>query len=286
MSVTLVRVSSTEWRWRYDIPWGCGEFQVIDVAPIAADGPILGLNGAWAVENGIYTMLVDPKWQAVWEYATAIGRAGAPLSTFDYFGGGHGHQKIKFGTISVDGIDAGSAPIGGSAAGGTIVMQQQMEILLPADRTVVCGMVSLTHTLCSTGMNVRSEYIIGPGAPFEWFDSRTAMLPVGIFDCVQFANHPVETVLAPKHYVVRDLGSHATLFQASSTTHPYTLAMSLPSGGPNTAASWARSEPTCAFWLDQDYPKIYVNEVSVFYSDRVAAFSTSHVTNYTISKAV
>ena len=71
--------------------------------------------------------------------------------------------------------------------------------------------------------------------------------------------------------VVQDYAASAkpwvllTTILASSTSHPYTMRLSLPTGYPDSELSWADGGIDNIFWIDQPDPKLYVCGIGANY---------------------
>ncbi len=220
-----------------------GEFQMVQFTPGGAC-----LQHAKAVNNSIETQLANNV--DIWELAVAVGAAGATTEDqYLWLGGGHGNTSRRYEAILVDGVDQTAAVPEITFVGTEIIRIQSFDMLLPTNNAVKVGTYQLRHTFTRDGCRVRIEFAPLFGM-IEWYAMLTGMVPLALFNRVQFGSNPVETVTNAGASVTHSEGPQPKI-AASSTDHPFTLSMTLPSGSPNINGSWTDSDPTYTYWKDQ-----------------------------------
>lgn len=208
--------------------------------------------------------LSDTTDTSVWAYALQVGDAAAPQSSYDYIGLAHGNELATAVTMTVDGVDVFSLPVGSIVTGLAFVIEQAITMLLPKhidgtpDGATVCGSSTLTHLFTDAGLEVHHSHTIAAG--FQALNWYAASQPASIANINRFQIDQLQ-VQTPANdgTTVLGYGIRAIEYTAWHTTaHNYRLVLRLPSGGPSEPADWSHAGPQYGFFLDDATRKFRV----------------------------
>ena len=149
------------------------EFALVNVS-----NGVWGINGLSVADDGhqmpVRTLTSS---NSVWEYGFELGRSDE-VGGSAYYGGGHGNQVSRDFDIKLDGVDLSALPLGAPVNGVSLVVEQKLDILLPADGVTLAGSVLLDHVFDQSGMTIHHEQDYLDGfALFGPDGSFSAMLP-------------------------------------------------------------------------------------------------------------
>jgi hypothetical protein len=243
------------------------------------DAPDSGLEAEWTFikirSSGMWAMqplrAVDARGRypslqltasSTHEYAFSIGGTNEPLSEYDFFGMGHGHEtRTKF-SLTIDGL---SLPEGarGTLEGNELVLDLTCTIQKPKGMNsgTDIGTGTCRFTLSAAGCLVEHSHEI-THPDLSYYASQAAMLPgyPGRFDRAQSgSNSPVVVGANGNIPAVGQQEATYLLYHTDPATNPYELRMTLPSGGPETSLLWAHAHPPSGWLFDHsNYAKWYV----------------------------
>lgn len=218
-----------------------------------------GLNGAKVSDGGITDLA--PTEDVTWELAFKMGLGGSDPTVWPLMGGGHGFLSFNWKSIHVDGVDHTNTQAENNIYGENIVHTQHYNIQLPSNTAKVCGTLELSHSISAAGCLVQMALTPVAGL-YEWYQMYAPMFPLKFFDSFKVGSNTPGAILFPPNEVTRDRGSTAAEYLASSSTHPYAMKISLPSGAPSSSGNWNDGGLDCAFWLDDPYPKFYATQIA------------------------
>lgn len=255
------------------------------------------IMGAAVVESDGTTWQLNDNNTSAWEYAYRIGVTDAPntLDGFDFYGSLHQAEQRTSLQFSVDAsnYDDDTLPSGRFLLCDTFTVAQTADIILPSDKTSVCGDIALTHTFAIGAYDLQVDHVHNYVAGYQIFAAYSAMMPSNNSGDAGFDTYKIGSLAAAARAYDDSnnaLGTEATTAVLShSSAHPYTMTLTLPYGGPELSGLWTHTGGF-GMWFQDRSPslsgigKVYVNFVGS-YADRITPpATTTHRTRYGVTQ--